>query len=290
MGIPQYTQVDNEGCFSGGHTHPYVLGKVIRLALFVGTELLFSPFYHPESNYMVERFHQDYNRHVWQESELDSLQQINQAGEHFFQEYRSSRHLKSLQETPPQALHLASAPNYLDADFVLSSQRLPLRPGKVHFLRCVSAEGTIRVLNVDWSVPAPADTGVWATLSIQPEQAWLRIYAAAPDVQNRRCLISHPFPLSESVVSWLSDGQPQEKEEEELPSAPSRGGDVLATYQCEQSAIDVSDAEQVARHVEPMCAYPDQAPSLVAELFSLGVRLFQQFLIRSVLLTDRLLE
>lgn len=49
IGIPHYTQVDNEGCFNGGATHPYVLGRVVRLALQVGTELLFSPVYHPRS-------------------------------------------------------------------------------------------------------------------------------------------------------------------------------------------------------------------------------------------------
>jgi transposase InsO family protein len=65
LGIPNFTQVDNEGCFSGGFTHPGVLGKVLRLALFVGTELVFSPVYHPESNGSVERFHQDYNQNVW---------------------------------------------------------------------------------------------------------------------------------------------------------------------------------------------------------------------------------
>ncbi len=58
LGLPQYTQVDNEGCFSGGSPPPYVLGRVVRLGLWVGTELLFSP-YHPESNGYVERFHQE---------------------------------------------------------------------------------------------------------------------------------------------------------------------------------------------------------------------------------------
>lgn len=45
LGLSTYTQVDNEGCFSGGFTHPYVLGQVLRLGLYVGTELIFSPFY-----------------------------------------------------------------------------------------------------------------------------------------------------------------------------------------------------------------------------------------------------
>ena len=56
LGIPKYTQVDNESCFSGGFTHPYVLGKVVRLALQSGTELIFSPVRHPQSNGFVERF------------------------------------------------------------------------------------------------------------------------------------------------------------------------------------------------------------------------------------------
>ncbi len=49
LGLPDYTQVDNESCFSGGFTHPGVLGKVLRLGLMIGTELVFSPIRHPES-------------------------------------------------------------------------------------------------------------------------------------------------------------------------------------------------------------------------------------------------
>jgi transposase InsO family protein len=62
--LAKYTQIDNESCFSGGFTHPGVLGKVLRLGLYVGTELVFSPFRHPESNGYVERFHQDYNQNT----------------------------------------------------------------------------------------------------------------------------------------------------------------------------------------------------------------------------------
>lgn len=65
LGVPDCTQVDNEGCFSGGFNHPRVLGKVLRLALMVGTELVFSPIRHPESNGHAERFHQDYSKNVW---------------------------------------------------------------------------------------------------------------------------------------------------------------------------------------------------------------------------------
>ena len=73
LGVPDYTQVDNESCFSGGFTHPGVLGKVLRFGLMVGTELVFSPIRHPESNGYVERFHQDYTRNVWDKIDLPDL-------------------------------------------------------------------------------------------------------------------------------------------------------------------------------------------------------------------------
>jgi transposase InsO family protein len=88
LGIAHYTQVDNEGCFSGGATHQHVLGKVVRLALDVGTELVFSPVNHPESNGYVERFHQDYSRHVWQDTYLADLDAVQTQADRFFEQYR----------------------------------------------------------------------------------------------------------------------------------------------------------------------------------------------------------
>jgi hypothetical protein len=41
--------MDNESSFNGGRTHPHVIGRVPRLMLLVGTELIYSPYYHPES-------------------------------------------------------------------------------------------------------------------------------------------------------------------------------------------------------------------------------------------------
>ena len=80
IGLPRYTQVDNEACFSGGFTHKAVLGQVVRLALWVGTELVFSPVRHPESNGTIERFHQDYDDHVWHHTSLQNLAEVNPKG------------------------------------------------------------------------------------------------------------------------------------------------------------------------------------------------------------------
>jgi hypothetical protein len=43
LGLPALHQFDNEGPFYGGHTHPHILGQVVRLCLFCGVEPLFTP-------------------------------------------------------------------------------------------------------------------------------------------------------------------------------------------------------------------------------------------------------
>lgn len=200
IGIPQYTQVDNEGCFSGGTTHSYVLGRVVRLALAVGTELVFSPPYHPESNGYVERFHQDYNRHVWEDTYLPNLDGVNVQGNSFFEAYRESGHHSCLSGRTPTEVHQEQPAYLLQSDFESVETKRPLFTGKVHFMRRVQHDKTIRVLNVDWDISATPDTGVWATLNIEVNQCQLEIYDKAPDQADRICLNTHSFPLTETVI------------------------------------------------------------------------------------------
>lgn len=201
QGLARYTQTDNEGCFSGGFTHQHVLGQVLRLCLYVGTELVFSPHYHPKSNGHVERFHQDYDEHVWRRGSLDDLDAINEASQRFFAAYRHSGHLRKLAGQSPAHVHGQQAAQRLPTGFLRPAGRLPLTEGRVHFMRQVSPAETVSILNVDWGVEGvEAGGGVWATLALRcPDQAWLRLYDAAPDGGQRRCLIKHAFPLKEAV-------------------------------------------------------------------------------------------
>jgi len=207
IGIPEFTQVDNEGCFSGGFTHPGVLGKVLRLALLVGTQLIFSPIRHPESNGTVERFHQDYSKNVWDKIELPDLQAVEQQSPGFFAAYRQSEHHSALQGRCPAELHPAPPVSRLPVDFRLPDP-LPLTSGQVHFIRRVSQASQVSILNMDWPVPfAQPDQGVWATLEFELDGASLRIFDAAPDVQVRTCLAAHPFPLKSDVQPLADEFQ-----------------------------------------------------------------------------------
>jgi hypothetical protein len=199
IGLAYYTQVDNEGCFSGGFSHKGVLGQVLRLALWVGTELVFSPVYHPESNGTVERFHQDYDDHVWQHH-LQDRTEVNEQGTNFFQKYRQSYHHSALKGQSPAQVHYRQPPSRLSADFTLPLGKVPLTVGRVHFIRRVSPAGTVSVLNLVWSVPEPDPTkGVWVTLEFTLTGATLQIFDAAPDASQRTCLATYPFPLTEKV-------------------------------------------------------------------------------------------
>lgn len=262
-GIPTYTQVDNEGCFSGGATHPYVLGKVVRLALSVGTELVFSPTYHPQSNGYVERFHQDYNRHVWEQTYLSDITDVNHKADRFFTQYRQSGHHSKLRGQTPADCHWQQPFNKLATSATVPDTKQPLTAGKVHFMRRVTEGRSVRVLNVDWSVPAATDTGVWVTLHLEPDGAWLRVYDLAPDQAERRCLISHPFPLVEPV-------QHCETIEQDIASASE-----ISAPKADNSKTDSATAHR---------------PTVADEFFATGLRLIQQSLRRTLELTNQLLE
>ncbi len=200
VGISEYSQLDNESCFSGGYKHPAVVGKVVRLMLWVGTQPIFSPFYSPESNSYVERFHQDYSAFVWDKVHLQDLPAVRQRSALFFPKYRSSRHHSELDGKSPKAIHFQVPIRKLLAGLSVPPH-LPITEGQVHFMRAVHADRQVLILNKLWAVQrAEPDQGVWATLFLTQKGAKLRIYDAAPTAHFRHCLVEHPFPLKEPVV------------------------------------------------------------------------------------------
>jgi len=207
LGVPKYTQVDNEGCFSGGATHPNVLGKILRLALQVKTELVFSPVRHPQSNGFVERFHQDYDKHVWEDTYLASLEAVRLQADDFFDLYRK-RPYSCLKEKSPLGVH--NSPARIPEGVEITSEKRKLYEGKVHFIRKVLDDSIISVLNVAYPVPkAKSNEGVWATLSFKKSGAQLHVFDAAPDVTDRKLLASYPFQIAETVFSHdVSDDLP----------------------------------------------------------------------------------
>jgi len=205
LGIPIYTQMDNESCFSGGYTHAGVLGRVLRLGLYVGTETVFSPIRHPESNSSVERFHQDYTEHVWRPCTYTALEQVAPQSERFMNAFRLRHDHSALAGRSPQECHFQSLPRLLAADVQLP-EHLPLTEGRVHFMRRVSHDRKISLLNLDWEIPrAQPGQGVWATITFTKRGAALRVFDTAPDTRPRTCLARFPFPVHEPIMARRTD-------------------------------------------------------------------------------------
>jgi hypothetical protein len=175
--LSTYVQLDHESGFSGGTAHALVLSKVVRLCLYVGVQLVFTPFYHPESNGCVERFHQDYNPFTWKRFAFTDLAMVQNTSRLFFELFRCSPHIEALARLCPQEVQERFPAEPLPQPMDLPSPKLPLTPGQVHFTRRVSPERTVSVLYRDWAVPgAEPDQGVWVTLGFQvPQTAPLRI-------------------------------------------------------------------------------------------------------------------
>jgi hypothetical protein len=136
---------------------------------------------------------------------LSDLDAVNQQGDTFFALYQQREDHSQLKGQTPTALHHHHhQPEKLDADFKMSSPKLPLGEGCIHFIRRVTPEGTVRVLNADWAVPQFDPTkGVWVTVEFKMIGTFLSIYDESPDAMNRRCLATYPFPLKEPLFSEI---------------------------------------------------------------------------------------
>lgn len=171
------------------------------MALQAGTELVFSPVRHPQSNSFVERFHQENQRHVWQDTYLADVAAVQTQADAFFADYRHSRYHRALAGASPAEVHARIPPRLLPSTTTSTAARLPITAGRLHFLRRVTDKQQVSVLNVLWDVPTGVEErGVWVTVDRAPAASTLTVYDAAPDAATRQCLARYPFPVNEPVI------------------------------------------------------------------------------------------
>jgi hypothetical protein len=97
LGLPLLHQFDNEGAFCGGHTHPHILGQVVRLCLFCGVEPWFIPVYEAKRNYQIEGFHSLWHQGFWQRIKASgSASRLLAAHQGFWQRIKASGSASSL--------------------------------------------------------------------------------------------------------------------------------------------------------------------------------------------------
>jgi hypothetical protein len=114
--------------------------------------------------------------------------------------YTERYHPPALQgATPSQAEEQVTRRRLTAAEVALLPSELPLTAGRLHFLRLVTAQGQITLLNETWTVGKRlADQYVWATISTTRRQ--LQIYHRQSAQAHIRLVKAFRYALHEQVV------------------------------------------------------------------------------------------
>jgi hypothetical protein len=207
LGLPLIHQFDNEGAFCGGHTHPRVIGRVVRLCLWCGVEAFFTPLYDPKRNHQIETFHALWCQAFWSRQTFTSLPHVRRAVRGFSHWYHYHYRPPSLRgKTPAQmgagrtGLRLTPDLRRLIPD--CSLERVPLTTGRFHIMRKVDAGGYVAVLNERWLVGRQW-TGGYVRATVDTARQTLTLSHKASEAADWKLLKTRTFRLTESVHELL---------------------------------------------------------------------------------------
>lgn len=204
LGLPLMQQLDNEAAFCGGHTHPRVIGRVVRLCLFCGIEVIFTPFYDAQRNYQIETFHSLWDAGFWSRQEFTGLLHVQAEVPLFAHWYHRLYQPPALQGKTPAQMRRGIPITRLTADLrrLIPPERLPITAGRIHFMRKVNHTGQIEFLNEPWLVGSKW-IGEYVRATVDTAQQTLTIWHQAEADADWRLLKTRPFQLKETAHAVL---------------------------------------------------------------------------------------
>lgn len=161
--MPKYLQVDNAMCFAGDYKYPKSFSRFMRLALYVGIEIVFIAPSKPWMNGTIEEFNKNFKRLFWSKEQFKDLNDIRKQSREFFQTQNEFNRWKlrnvNLERIYPRRL--------LKENCAIDANNLPLVNGKTHFIRVVDFKGEINILNEGFMVGEEyIGEYIWATVEI----------------------------------------------------------------------------------------------------------------------------
>ena len=204
LGLPHLQQFDNEGAFCGGHTHPHVLGQVVRLCLFCGIEPFFTPIYEAKRNYQIETFHSVWVRGFWSRFEFANRAQVDQESPHFEHWYHTVYRPPALDGRTPAQVRSGVPIVRLTPDLqrLIPAGRLPITAGRLHIMRKVDPLGEVTLLNDTWPVGRKW-IGEYVRATINTAQQTLTLWHQADAEADWQLIKTRQFRLKESVHDVL---------------------------------------------------------------------------------------
>jgi hypothetical protein len=198
LALPDFLQLDNDAALTGLGKKGRIFGQFVRLALYLGIELIFIPPAEAKRNSQVERVNGLWAASFWEKNHFKSLGSVRRKQKHFFSWYESYAppRLKGL--SIKEASHGRRTRRLKRKELPSLTEKLPLTRGRIHFIRRVSAQGEIEILKEHWKVSKRlANRYVWATISTGKQS--LEIYYRASKRAKVRCIKKYVYKISERI-------------------------------------------------------------------------------------------
>jgi transposase InsO family protein len=201
VGLPTALYLDNDVVWRGSGSAKRTLSRIIRLALLLGVECIFTPPYTPKANPLIESFNSLWNSNFWLRHTFAGVTEVETELPHF--EYTARyRHpwpacdLRTADQIAPDF-----KPCCLATDFAEHLQpRLPLTAGRLHFIRFVDADGSFAILNERWSLDAHCWAGKTIRATIELGSQQLLVFHQTSYLALPNQIAAFDFPLDEAIV------------------------------------------------------------------------------------------
>jgi hypothetical protein len=165
VGLPSYAQFDNDTIFTGPHTHPDIVGRVMRLCLSLGVVPVFAPPRETGFQAMIENYNGQWQAKVWARFTFTTPQQVREQSDRFVTAVRGRR---------SERIDAAPSRRAFPRGWKLDLQAHPR--GRIIFLRRTDAAGAVRLLERTFVV-APQWVNRLVRVELDLDAGKLRSYA-----------------------------------------------------------------------------------------------------------------
>jgi Homeodomain-like domain/Integrase core domain len=202
VGLPDFLQLDNDAAFTGLGYTARVFGQFVRLALYLGIELIFIPPGEADRNWLVERINGLWASSFWNKNHFPSLSAFLRKRHRFLEWYQSWAPPTLGGQTVAEATRQTRRWHLQRRQVRQLPEQVPLTAGRIHFRRRVTPQGTISLLKEDWPVSRRlAGQYVWATLDTGRKE--LRLYHRRSERAQARLLKCFVYAIAEPVKPLL---------------------------------------------------------------------------------------
>lgn len=204
LGLPDFLQIDNDAAFTGlGRSKP-IFGRVIRLLLYLGIEVIFIPPGEPKRNHLVERVNGLWAQAFWDKNHFSSFPEVLRKSPKFLVWYGSYKPPSLNGMTVQESSGQQRLPKLRRRQIEKLPAELPLTAGRLHFIRKVEANGEIDILKEHWRVSKTlVGNYVWAMIDLSKNQ--LLIYHRHSLRAKPRQVKQYEYEINEPVQCLLPE-------------------------------------------------------------------------------------